>query len=590
MVEAFEARLSLDGLSIVRLARMIDGGPMAARSHPSRLLVPPYGNALVTIKSNRWVQVAILCLLYVVTGRLGHLLAIPPGLATPVWLPSGITLAAIVLFGSRLWPGVFLGAFLTCAFQIGAFDSVSNITSTSAIGALIAIAVTAEPLVVASLVRRLGIKGQFLSRARNVAILLLVAAPISCAFTATLASVAMATTGLIEWARFGETLATWMIGDVAGIYLITPALLVWSEGNWPKLSPGDRVAAVVSGGFLAVLCTVSLLEFPSFGTLPSLGFLPIPLLVFIAYRFDNRIAGLVGPAVAAVAIVATANGLGPFSDGPSNEGLLVLQLYVLVGVLTALLTRALTNERDAAEQAAQRLSADLAQVSKVTMMGEIAAGLAHEYHQPLAAITNYASASLMRLRAHEAAYREVRESLDAIADETQRAAEIVDRLTHFLQTREPLRTACDPNEIVADAVSLAEMAHFFPRVSIRYESAPGLPLVEVDGIQITQALLNLIVNSCEAIESGDIDDGVVQISASLIGAGKLRIDVEDNGPGMDDVSARACFDQFYSTKEKGLGVGLGISRSLAEAHGGRLYHVPTDGRGTKFCLELPLLG
>jgi signal transduction histidine kinase len=344
----------------------------------------------------------------------------------------------------------------------------------------------------------------------------------------------------------------------------------------------------VSIVFLALVCATTFLDIPPFGAWPALLFLPIPMVAFIAYRFDNRFASMLGPAVAMVAIVAAANGHGPFGNLSINQSLLALQMFVMVGILTALFARAIANERDRAESEAQRLSTDLAHLSRVTMMGEIAAGMAHEFHQPLAAISNYASASLRKLRKHEAAYREIHEPLERITAEALRAAEIVNQLKNFLQKREPTRVSCDTNEIVADAVRLTRIAHSFPNISLRHELTSGLPSAQVDNVQVTQILVNLIVNSCEAIESSDKAGGEVHVTACLAGTSRIRICVEDDGPGMDADTARACFDQFYSTKERGLGIGLGISKTLAETHGGQLYLEPSSGRGTRFCLELPL--
>ncbi len=539
-------------------------------------------------RHNRLTQIGVVAAMFVLTGQLGQLLAIPPGLATPVWLPSGITVVAVMLWGAHVWPGIFVGSMAVSWAQIGSFGSSGGPGIAIATAISISIGVTAEPLLAAYLFRRLRHQGRLLCCPRNVTMFLVVAVPVGCVLSASIATVALAAAGFLEPSRVGETWRTWLIGDVAGVYAVAPALLVWAEGNAVEFSAKDRMTAFGATLVLALVCAIAFFDIPPFVDphLP-LDLLPAPLLVFIAYRFDDRFAGIVGTAVAAFAIVATVNGRGPFG-GVSNEALISVQLFTVVGILTALFTRALVNERDAAEAQARRLSADLADISRVTMMGEIATGMAHEYHQPLAAISNYASACLNRLRPYDAAYREVCGPLERITDEAQRAAGIVNRLKDFLQKREPSRAMCDPNEVVSEAVNLTKIEHSFPGTSLYFRPTPDLPLIEVDRVQITQIIVSLIVNSCEAIAESKVEDGEVHISTRRTNGDRVRIYVDDNGPGMTESTAASCFDQFYSTKEHGMGIGLGISKTLAHAHNGRLVFEPSETEGARFYLELPI--
>ncbi len=535
---------------------------------------------------NRWTRSAVVAILFLLTGKLGHLVAIPPGLATPVWLPSGITVAAFLLWGRQVWPGVFAGALLISALQTQGSSELGSLLWAAAVSVALASAVTLECLVTYGLYRRWGEDGPLLAKSRNVTALLLGAAPIGCIGAASLATLVLVGSGMVEWGRFGETWLTWMVGDLAGIYTLSPAILTLAAGGSVWMSRRDQVSATVAVLGLALVCGVTF--FVPLEGYPPLAFLPAPLVIFVAYRFNDILASLVGPAVAGLALFATATGVGPFGKVPTNEALVVLQLFVTVGILTALLARALANERDTAEREAQRLSADLAHLSRVTMMGEIAAGMAHEYHQPLAAISNYASAIRIKLRGHEGAARDIGEALERISDEAIRAAGIVDHLKQFLQKREPERVPSDVNEIVADAVRLTRTAHSFPDIEIIHEPADGPPSANVDQIQITQILVNLLLNSCEAIQASGRSGGEVQVEVRERPGGWLRIVVSDNGPGMDAAAARSCFDQFYSTKQDGLGIGLGLSRTLAASHGGQLRLVATSEGGTTFCLELPL--
>jgi integral membrane sensor domain MASE1 len=156
-------------------------------------------------KDNLWVQNAVLALLFLATGELGKLVAIPPGLATPIWLPSGITVAAVILLGPRLWPGVFVGAVLTSLPPIEQLNSVGAIAFSLAVGTAIAIGSVAEPLLAARWYRRFKQEGRFLSAPRNVSLLLLIVAPISCAVSATIAGAVLVTAGLIDQFAVTET-------------------------------------------------------------------------------------------------------------------------------------------------------------------------------------------------------------------------------------------------------------------------------------------------------------------------------------------------------------------------------------------------
>lgn len=489
-----------------------------------------------------------------------------------------------------MWPGVFAGAAVVSTLPLLRSAETTGFLMPLSIGSLIAFAVTSEPFVAAAIYRRAKFGGALLDHARNVAALLLVAGPISCAAAATLATLTLAASGAIEWSSFSETWLTWVVGDLAGIYMLAPAVLAWAEGDRIRLNQRDRGIMPLAIAGIALVCVVSFLDGALIGSNMRLAFLPFPLVVFIAYRFNDRLASLVGSAVAAALILATAKGHGPFGDHPTNQALIELQVFTLVGILTALFTRSIANERDAAERETRRLSSDLAHLSRVTLMGELAAGMAHEYHQPLTAISNYAGASLMILRKHESARDELGEPLQRIADEAMRAAGIIDRLRAFLQKRQPQRSPCDANEIASEAVRFVQMAHSFPAVSFSCRLAPGLPLANVDDVQITQILLNLLLNSCEAIEESGRQDGLVEVSTHKNGAGRIRIRIADNGPGMGAVAARSCFDQFYSTKENGLGIGLSISRTLAHAHGGQLTLETSSPEGTTLCLDLPVRG
>lgn len=236
-----------------------------------------------------------------------------------------------------------------------------------------------------------------------------------------------------------------------------------------------------------------------------------------------------------------------------------------------------------AEDEARRHQADLAHLLRVRTVGEMAAGLAHEINQPLAAISNYAKGCARRLRDGEAYDGEVLAAVDEIGLQALRAGAIVHRLGDFVRNRPAQRKRADLNEVIRAAVRLVEPDARREGVRLAMQLGRGAQ-VDMDPIQIEQVLLNLLRNAIESIRDGACSDGAVTIRARLVGR-TVRVGVTDNGPGLR-APAQTIFLPFYTTKLDGMGMGLAISRSIVEAHGGRLWvGEPTNG-GASFYVEL----
>jgi two-component system, LuxR family, sensor kinase FixL len=229
---------------------------------------------------------------------------------------------------------------------------------------------------------------------------------------------------------------------------------------------------------------------------------------------------------------------------------------------------------------AEKLQADLIHISRVSAMGAMASALAHELNQPLAAILNYAAA-LRMLAAKESMAPHLTEVVGAIGDNAHRAGEIIRRL-RLMTTRGEVRKA--PVELTPCLVEAAHLALTGTDVPVSYDVAPDLR-VAADRIQIQQVIVNLVRNAAEAMAGQD--QRRIEISARREG-GCAAIAVHDTGPGIDPAVLPTIFDSFVSTKQQGMGVGLAISRTIIEAHGGRIGVESAPGRGTTFRLTLPL--
>jgi PAS domain S-box-containing protein len=243
-------------------------------------------------------------------------------------------------------------------------------------------------------------------------------------------------------------------------------------------------------------------------------------------------------------------------------------------------------ERKRAEEAARQRQAELAQVLRAHTMGEIAAGLAHEINQPLAAIVNYARGCVRRLERHPAA-AEIRGALDQITEEGLRAGRIVHGLRQFLR-KEPAHHAWeDLNALVSESVRLVEADARQQGVAITTTLAGEIPSVRVDRVQIEQVIVNLIRNGLEAMTGRNETRCEIAVSTAMADGDAVTVAVSDRGGGLPDDMSERIFEPFFTTKPNGLGMGLSISRSIISAHGGRIWTAPNPHGGLTVSFFLP---
>jgi len=231
---------------------------------------------------------------------------------------------------------------------------------------------------------------------------------------------------------------------------------------------------------------------------------------------------------------------------------------------------------------------ELAHDLRVSTMGEMVAGLAHELNQPLYAISNYARTCEILLRGHVDVHANVGALADKLVAQANRAADIVRRLRRFASRREPRRTMLDANQLVREVEQL--MLFHAKRFSIQMsvELAESLPPMHGDSLLIEQVLVNLVRNSFEAINEGQSADARVTLRTSQPSDDAIEISVTDSGPGFAEGPLEQLFEAFYTTKQSGMGLGLVISRSIVQAHGGSLTASRRAGGGAEFRLTLPV--
>ena len=241
-------------------------------------------------------------------------------------------------------------------------------------------------------------------------------------------------------------------------------------------------------------------------------------------------------------------------------------------------------DRQAAEARMQELQAELVHVSRLTAMGEMASALAHELNQPLSAIANYLKGSSRMLARPEADPERLRQAVDKAAEQALRAGEIIRRLRDFAARGETERRVESLTRIVEEASALALVGAKEHGVQVRFRYDRRVDQVLADRVQIQQVILNLIRNAVDAMETSARRE--LDVSVAPGGAGQATITVADTGPGISPEIADQLFQPFVTTKREGMGVGLSISRTIIEAHGGRIWVEPTPGGGATFRFTL----
>jgi PAS domain S-box-containing protein len=244
-------------------------------------------------------------------------------------------------------------------------------------------------------------------------------------------------------------------------------------------------------------------------------------------------------------------------------------------------------ERKRAERERERLrqlQADLAHMNRVTMMGELAASLAHEIKQPLAAAGMNASACMRWLRHEVPDVVEASEAASRVIRDANLAAEIVDRVRSLYQRGTPQRALVDVNEIIREMTKLLQHEAARRAVALRNELAEDLPRVLADRVQVQQVLMNLMLNGIEAMKDAP---GELTVRSRRLDDGQVLIAVRDAGVGLPAEHLEQIFESFVTTKTDGTGMGLSISRTIVESHGGRLWASPNVERGATFQFTLP---
>ncbi|PIW38695.1 MAG: hypothetical protein COW23_05295 [Hydrogenophilales bacterium CG15_BIG_FIL_POST_REV_8_21_14_020_62_31] len=385
-----------------------------------------------------------------------------------------------------------------------------------------------------------------------------------------------------EYLHGGPESASWLadlvnywVSDLIRLLVVAPLVLVHANDHWRAWRP-TREMFVQAAAIAIALWVIFGLKYTDQFKFFYLLFLP---LIWISMRHD--IHG------ATAALAATHLGLNGILEWLALHAITVVEFQMLMlGLsLTGLFLGMTVTVRRAAEERLHQREADLNQALRLAAAGEMAQALAHELNQPLSALANYAQASRMMLADLERNGPLLADTLNKIADESARAGQVIHRLREFFRGGMMHMETCSVAELVEESVApLGKRAERYG-IELKIDLPGNLPVIAVDRVQIATVLLNLVGNAIDALRNNTAAERAINIEAEYAAADMVRICVSDNGPGIAPEIRDRLFQPFATSKPEGMGLGLAISRTLVEAHGGMLNLV--SGHPTRFCFNLP---
>ena len=521
------------------------------------------------------VLLLLLAAAYFAAGKSGLSVALVHPSASPVWAPTGIALACILSFGYRVWPAIFVGAFLVNATTAGSIATSLGIATGN----------TLEGIVGAWLTRRFANGLEAFESAADTFRFAAVAGMLSTALSATFGVSSLVLGGLARAQDIGRIWLTWWLGDLGGCLVVAPLLILWSHGRRPRWTRAHAIEAVA---MLVTLIAVARAVFG--GLLPPglrgfpLAFACMPPLIWAAFRFDQRVAAAAILALSSIAVWGTVDARGSFGREELNQSLLLLQVFLGVTAVTALALSATVAEQRRADAASRSSSEKLREA--MTELEAFSRSISHDVRSPLGAVLNYAA--IIEQDHGGRLEPEGLRLLHRVRVGAESAVHLLDQLAGYMWVG---RETGESQEV--DMTSLAREAYAELAVGAEQAGDVHFDLAELPAARGYPALLmrvfrNLFSNSVKYTRGRD--DRRIGV-AGVAGERENTYVVSDNGVGFDPAHGAALYQPFRrlgpAMDSEGAGLGLAIVAKIVRRHGGRVW-AESDGKsGARFSFTLP---
>ena len=484
------------------------------------------------------------------------------------WNPApGLALFLLLHYGLRFAPWLFVAVLAADVIVRGAPAPWPVLVA-------VAVVLTAGYALLGALLRgRLRWRGE-LSTLRDATVFTLASAIATGVIALAYVSVFVAS-GALPAASFAHSVAQYWVGDLIGVVVTTPLLLVASRTTGVAFA---RSPLEIGAQILAIFAGLWVVFESGFGEELKLFYVLFPPLIWIAMR--HGVAGSVYAALLMQVGVIVALTFGGHLPG----AVLDFQVLLLALAVTGLFLGAAVEERVTAEQRLHDKQAELDRSLRAAAASELARVLAHELNQPLSAVASYARACELLIAGGDPG-QELLPTLRKVVAEANRAGTVMRRLREFVLTGSVRRVPIDVSSLLAGAAGAARPLAQRHGVALVVNVPPGIPDALGDRIQVETVLHNLVTNAIDATREGN-GQKTIRLSARVDDSQFIRLCVADDGSGVLPEIAATLFEPLKSSKAQGLGLGLPISRSIVEAHGGRLWLEPA-AQGACFCLTLP---
>jgi signal transduction histidine kinase len=374
---------------------------------------------------------------------------------------------------------------------------------------------------------------------------------------------------------FWKSCEQWFMGNAMTQVVVTPAVLYWVFGtsdplrlpSWKRCLEGGLLAAgLFLTGYMALNANPT-----TYGFTEALFYAPVPLLFWAAIRFGVRGASGAIIVIAFLAVQAAFRGRGVFAGQTPADTAQALQRFLLLRAAPLYLVAILIEQMKRAEAAVQKQRTEMAHVARVSTVGQLASAIAHELNQPMGAILRNAEAAEMIMQQRSPDLKEVRAILADIRQDDQRAAAVIDRMRSLLQRRNLAFESIPVKQLLDQVMQLVRSELTTRGVTLRVDVPPGLPPVRGDRVHLQQVLINLFINGADAMAGFPPEHRQIEARVGLSNDEMMEIEVSDTGPGLPPGKLSHLFEPFFTTKSNGMGMGLVISRTIVESHGGRIW-------------------